>query len=104
MMDAQDELPPIGYHRWHASIRIIQLLGIGDSSWWERLDEVVGLAWGIQSFALPRQQPAPNPNLPASDLQQLRSAWLGLSPQRRDRQYDLTGRVGYHPSPMNPVA
>jgi hypothetical protein len=104
-MDVQDaSSPPIGYHRWHASIRVIQLLNIGDPAWWERLDSLVALAWGIQSFAKPRQQMTANPALGESDLQQLRNAWLPLTPDRRDRQYDLgLGNVGYHPSPKQPA-
>ena len=74
-MDVQDEnSPPIGYHRWHASIRVIQLLNIGDAEWWERLDSLVGLAWGIQSFARPRQQNRPNPGqIPQSQQQTCKS-------------------------------
>lgn len=104
-MDVQDESsPPQGYHRWHASIRAIQLLEIGDAAWWERLDGLVGLAWGIQSFARPRQQLMPNPAIAQTDLQDLRDAWLPLTPDRRDRQYDSTpGAFGYHPSPKQPV-
>jgi hypothetical protein len=103
-MDVQsDDDPPIGYHRWHASIRVIQLLGIGDHAWWERLDALVSLSWAIQSFARPRQQSTPNPTLPSGDLQRLRDTWLALTPERRDRQYDLTGAMGYHPDPMQPV-
>jgi hypothetical protein len=104
-MDVQDESsPPVGYHRWHASIRAIQLLEISDAAWWENLDRLVGLAWAIQSFARPRQQNTPNPALPPTDLQELRDAWLALSPEDRDRQYDLTPQAfGYHPSPKEPV-
>jgi hypothetical protein len=106
MMDVQDASdPPVGYHRWHASIRVIQLLNIGDQAWWENLDRMVGFAWGIQSFARPKQQQAPNPAISQADLQALRVAWLALPPDRRDRQYDLTPEaVGYHPSPKQPVA
>jgi hypothetical protein len=103
MMDAQDDSPPIGYHRWHASLRAIQLLDIGDRDWWENLDRLVGLAWAIQSFAKPKQQDAANPAVAAADLQDLRNAWLALTPDRRDHQYDLAaGAVGYHPSPKQP--
>jgi hypothetical protein len=105
MMDVQDPAsPPVGYHRWHASIRAIQLLNIGDPQWWENLDRLVGLAWAIQSFARPKQQDTPNPALAGGDIQQLRDAWLALTPDRRDRQYDLTGDMGYHPAPTLPVA
>jgi hypothetical protein len=84
---------------------VIQLLNIGDVAWWENLDGLVGLAWGIQSFAKPKQQQVPNPPIAAADMQDLRNAWLGLAPDRRDRQYDLTPEaVGFHPSPEQPVA
>jgi hypothetical protein len=102
-MDISGTDPPVGYHRWHASIRAIQLLSIGDVAWWEKLDELLGLAWAIQSFARPKQQMAPNPRITAGDLQELRNTWLGMSPERRDRQFDLTGDVGYHPMPKQPV-
>jgi hypothetical protein len=98
-MDAQDDSPPVGYHRWHASIRAIQLLNIGNTQWWETLDKLVALGWAVQSLARPRQQPTPNTPLSSSDLRQLRDAWLALSPDARDRQYDLTGDSGYHPDP-----
>jgi hypothetical protein len=104
IMDIQGASPPVGYHRWHASIRAIQLLQIGDQAWWERLDELLGLAWAIQSFAKPRQRDdAPNPPIRDSDLADLRNAWLGMAPDRRDRQYDTTGDVGYHDTPKTPV-
>jgi hypothetical protein len=106
MMDVQDNTsPPGGYHRWHASIRAIQLLEIGDPVWWERLDSLVGLAWAVQSFARPKQQTTANPGIAASDLQDLRNAWLPLTAADRDRQYDaVPGGGGYHPSPKQPVA
>ena len=104
MMDT-GAAPPVGYHRWHASIRAIQLLGIGDISWWERLDALVGLAWAIQSFARPRQQDVPNPPILQSDLQKLHDAWLPMSSAMRDAQFDLPAgqSSGYHPSPFDPA-
>ena len=103
MMDGQADDPPVGYHRWHASIRAIQLLGIGDADWFEKLDRLVGLGWAVQSLAKPVQQATANPGLSGSDLQALRDAWLNLTPERRDHQYDLTaGPVGFHPSPKAP--
>jgi hypothetical protein len=104
MMDGQVGNPPIGYHRWHACIRIIQLLQIGDAEWWEGLDRVLGLGWGVQSFAKPVQQSTPNPALAEQDMQELRDAWLALTPERRDQQYDLgEGNGGFHPSPKTPA-
>jgi hypothetical protein len=105
MMDGQTGTQMVGYHRWHAAMRVIQLLGIGDQAWWENLNRVLGLAWAIQSFAQPRQLNTANPALASSDLDELRNAWLALIPDRRDRQYDLTAAaVGFHPSPKQPAA
>jgi hypothetical protein len=102
-MDVQGAGPPVGYHRWHASIRAMQLLNIGDTAWWESIDRFLGLAWGLQSFARPKQQLVANPAIAQADLAALRTAWLSLTPAQRDSQYDLTGDGGYHPSPMRPV-
>jgi hypothetical protein len=105
MMDGQTGTDMVGYHRWHASMRVIQLLQIGDAAWWENLNKVLGLAWAIQSFAKPQQLNTANPALASGDLDALRNAWLALTPDRRDRQYDLTpGPVGFHPSPKQPGA
>ena len=105
MMDGQVGAQLVGYHRWHAAIRVIQLLDIGDNAWWENLDRILGLTWALPSFARPRQLNIPNPRLTDADLGDLRTAWLGLVPDRRDRQYDLTaGPVGFHPSPKQPAA
>jgi hypothetical protein len=104
MMDGQTGTQMVGYHRWHASMRVIQLLGIGDAVWWENLNKVLGLAWAIQSFAKPKQQNTANPAVAGSDLQALRDAWTVLTPDRRDHQYDLTaGPSGFHPSPKLPA-
>jgi hypothetical protein len=97
-----DGTPPIGFHLWHASIRAIQLLEVGNLAWWEDLNRMVGLAWAIHSFARPQQQSTPNPALSANDLQELRDAWLPLLPDRRDRQFDLRS-TGFHPSPKQPA-
>lgn len=104
MMDGNTSDEVVGFHRWHASIRAIQLLGIGDVQWWEEVDKIVALGWAVQSFAQPKQQNVSNPRIANQDLTRLTNAWIGLSPAQRDRQYDLTqAAVGYHPSPMSPV-
>jgi hypothetical protein len=83
---------------------VIQLLDIGDTAWWENLNKILGLGWGIQSFAKPQQLETPNPALGDNDLQELRDAWMALSPTRRDHEYDLTaGAVGFHPNPKHPT-
>jgi hypothetical protein len=97
--------PPEGYHRWHASIRAIQIAIPADRAWWDGLDRLVALAWAIQSLQRPRQLvDRPNPPMAQADLAAVRGAWRDLAPDRVDRQYDLgTGTFGYHPDPMNPV-
>ena len=82
---------------------MIQPLEIGDNEWWENLNRLLGLAWAIQSFARPRQQDMPNPALADGDLQDLRTAWLALTPDRRDRQYDVTAGPWSSPSPKQPT-
>ena len=101
-MDMQSGSPPIGYHRWHASVRAIESLGLGDPAWLARLAQLIGLAWAIQSAARPVQRNSPNPDVRAGDLRRLREAWLALTPESLDRQYDLTGSTGYHPAPFEP--
>lgn len=96
--------PPIGYHRWHASIRAIQHVLPGDAAWWDSLDHLLGLAWAIQSLAQPQQQDHPNPDIAAADLVELRAKWLPLTPAQLDAQYLLRlGTSGYHPDPKNPA-
>lgn len=108
MMDTGGDQPPVGYHRWHASIRTIQTFDA--DPWWETLARLVGLAWAIQSTARPVQSPdtnGPNPNQPLSTttINKLRQTWSGLGLDRLDRQYDLGGGTyGYHPKPEEPVA
>lgn len=93
---------PIGFHRWHASIRLIQLLGIGDPAWWEELDKRLALGWAVQSHARPVQGNVANAPISAGDLQTMRQAWMPMSPQSRDAQFDRVPVPGYHPSPLAP--
>jgi hypothetical protein len=106
MMDGQTEAEVIGYHRWHASIRAIQMAGETDS-WWDRLASQVGCAWGIQSLARPTQRrfpAAPNDPIDAAQVAAVRAAWMALAQDQLDRQYERTPDVtGYHPDPLNPA-
>jgi hypothetical protein len=100
MMDIGGDAPPVGYHRWHASIRAIQLL-LPQEAFWSSLDQFVAFGWAVQSLARPKQQNSPNPNLPAATLSALKLKWLALSPVEIDEQYDLgSGVDGYHPNPL----
>jgi hypothetical protein len=93
--------PPIGFHRWHASIRAIQTFD--RDNWWSNLDLLVALSWAIQSLARPRQANVANRPLRTEKLEQLREAWLTLAADQIDGQYDLgTGTSGYHPNPLQP--
>jgi hypothetical protein len=100
MMDT-DGAPPIGFHRWHASIRAIQTFD--QDAWWSMLDFLVALSWAIQSLARPKQGNNANAPLPSATLQQLRDVWLPLTPDQIDREYDRgNGMSGYHPKPLQP--
>jgi hypothetical protein len=101
MMDT-GSAPPVGYHRWHASIRGIEIFDADPL--WPTLAQLNALAWAIQSLARPTQGSTPNPPLNADVLAGIRSAWLALSQDQLDRQYDLgSGREGYHPNPTTPA-
>jgi hypothetical protein len=106
MMDGQTPAEVIGYHRWHASIRAIQLSG-GDVPWWEEMARRLGFAWAVQSLARPVQRRFPGPPNQAIDpalVAAAAEAWLTLSPEVLDRQFQLTPDVvGYHPDPLHPA-
>jgi hypothetical protein len=80
--------PPIGYHRWHAFIRAIVLLGVEDAGIWLHIDRCVGLAWAIQSEAQITQNSPNNPGLESTRLEQLRSLWMQLSFDDLDVAFD----------------
>lgn len=104
MMDGQTGSQVIGYHRWHASIRAIQVAVPAKRAWFEKLATCVGTAWAIQSVAKPTQRSGPNPGIPAASVATLMAAWAPLTPDQLDAQYDRTaGVVGYHPDPLHPV-
>ncbi len=96
--------PPIGFHRWNASLRSIQTFDAGNTLW-NDLAQFNALAWAIQSKARPKQsKTTPNPPLAKADLDAIRTAWLALTQDQIDKQFDLgLGASGYHPSPMAPV-
>lgn len=79
--------PPIGYHRWHASIRAAVLVG-ADSDRWLTVGRLVGLAWAIQSEARPEEDSPDNPGLSDERLVALREHWLGLTFDGLDREFD----------------
>jgi hypothetical protein len=86
--------PPVGYHRWHAIIRAMVLLGI-DAERWSAINRLVALAWEIHADAQP-QQDTHNPPLPESRLVALRAHWL----TRTDDQLDEAFSAGDFPPPV----
>jgi len=88
MMDSSGPAnPPIGYHRWHALLRAMTLLGI-DADRWNALDRLVALAWAIHAEAQPVQD-AHNPPLPEARLAALRAHWLALGPDQLDAAFSV---------------
>jgi hypothetical protein len=88
MMDSSGPAnPPIGYHRWHAIIRAMTVLGI-DADRWNAIDRLAALAWAIHAEAQPMQDTM-NPRLPEQRLAALRAHWLGLDPDELDEAFSL---------------
>lgn len=88
MMDSSGPAnPPIGYHRWHAIIRAMTLLGI-DADRWAAIDRLLGLAWAIHAEAQPLQDTV-NPQLPEARLVALRAHWLTRSDDEMDAAFSV---------------
>jgi hypothetical protein len=86
MMDSSGPAnPPVGYHRWHAIIRAMTVLGI-DADRWNAIDRLAGLAWAIHAEAQPMQDTM-NPRLPEQRLAALRAHWLALDPDELDEAF-----------------
>ena len=102
MMDT-GTAPPVGYHRWNAALRAIQTFD--NDALWNELARDNALAWAIQSSARPKQSKVnANPPMNVQDLAKIRAAWMQLSQDEIDLQFDLgSGSEGYHPSPLNPL-
>lgn len=95
MMDSSGpDDPPIGYHRWHAIIRSMTLLGI-DAARWSAIDRLVALGWAVQAEAQPTQD-ATNPPLAQARLVALRAHWL----TRTDDELDEAFSAGGLPTPV----
>jgi hypothetical protein len=88
MMDTSGpDDPAVGFHRWHAIACAQILLGI-DADRWTEIDRWIGLGWAIQSEAQPVQGSEPNPGLPAERVEELREAWMALTPEEVDDAFD----------------
>jgi hypothetical protein len=88
MMDSSGPAnPPIGYHRWHAMIRAMTVLGV-DADRWDAIDRLLALAWAIHAEAQPMQDTM-NPRLSAARLVALRAHWLSLSPDDLDDAFSV---------------
>jgi len=76
-----------GYHRWHAFIRASTLLGLVSDQKMQ-LDQLIGLAWAIQSYLRPKQDTHDNPILDYDKLSRLRDKWLAFSSEELDREFE----------------
>jgi len=92
-MDGSAANPPIGYHRWHTTIRSYTLLnGIVDGLWLS-IDRNLVLAWAIQSLLKPLGDSSDgvNPNTKSIDpgkLSELESKYLGMNFDQLDDAFD----------------
>ena len=68
----------VGYQRWNAFARAVQLFGHRPEDWLH-LNRCVGLAWAIQTEARPADDKADNPALPAARRDRLRNSWLSMT-------------------------
>ncbi len=82
MMDGTPE-DWVGYQRWHAFIRAVQLLNPADTRWLH-IDRCLSLAWAIQTETNPPVDNPANPGVSAARLDLLRSAWLPLTTSQLD--------------------
>lgn len=73
-MDPSDGGPPKNYHRWYALLQARRLLGV-DTGFWRKIDNLIGLAWAIQSIARPAMD-RPNPPLPPRVVAREKRIWL----------------------------
>lgn len=89
-MDAGNDYeaqPFIGYHRWHAFLREVEVSG-GDEELVLRISRLVGLAWAIQSEVRPEQDEQPPEGDLSEDLPGHRGRWLNMSTGELDSQFD----------------
>lgn len=87
-MDRSADGSTIGYHRWHAFIRAAVLVG-ADEQRWLGLNRLVGLAWAVQTVAMPREDAPDNPRLPEDRLVALRAIWLTMDVEGLDSAFDF---------------
>lgn len=67
----------VGYHRWNAFARIMQLFGHRPDDWLH-LNRCIGLAWAIQTEARPQDDLANNLPLSSARLSVLREVWMSM--------------------------
>ena len=73
-----DPLSWVGYHRWNAFMRAIQLFG-HEPERWLYLNRCLGLAWGIQTHVNPADDVVRSPIWMQALLDQYRTVWMSLS-------------------------
>jgi len=72
----------VGYHRWNAFMRAIQLFS-HDANRWLFLNRCLGLAWAIQTIMDPKDDVV-NPEMNMLELSDLRNAWMSMTETHLD--------------------
>jgi hypothetical protein len=78
--------PPMNWHTWHAFNRAMTMLDISPRRW-RRIDELVGMAWAVQSIAKPRPETL-NPPLDRHIARSLHRQWSRMTPDELDTAFD----------------
>lgn len=87
MMNYTPPEPTHAYHRWHPFLASFALLGI-EGRWWTNVNRLVGVAWELQSLALPITDKADNPHLPQRTVRHITKKWLGRDRYELDLAFD----------------
>ena len=73
----------VGYQRWNAFARAIQLFG-EQADDWLHLNRCIALAWAIQTEANPADDSRTNPGLPGARMDALRAVWMSTTAKTLD--------------------
>ncbi|MYW67591.1 Tat pathway signal sequence domain protein [Streptomyces sp. SID8379] len=87
MMNYTPPEPTHAYHRWHPYLASFALLGI-EARWWTHINRLAGVAWELQSYALPITDKPDNPHLPRHTVQRITTKWLRRDRAALDRAFD----------------
>ncbi|MGA6164581.1 hypothetical protein [Amycolatopsis magusensis] len=80
-----DDVPPVGYHIWHAILQAMMFLDI-DRVRWAAMDPLIAFAWAVQAVAKPQPREV-DPPLPRATVRDLAISWLPRKPERLDRDF-----------------